>query len=235
MKANVPGVEVCNVVIDGLAAGRLDGAARLRSLASSPFRRHVHELVHDDDFETPTDDLLQPKWTLLDLPMLQHLPQLRRISRVCVELVTALPDADAALSFPPLIECADLYFEHNIPWGRLYSMGHSSSDSRSDQVRCVLRALRPCHSLTELSLTLLPSLVLCLDGLLELSTLEILTLNIERAEGDVLGGDDEPQFTEAQIGVIKQLSSRRRVKLIECEDLDPDDDDSFGTRWLRWL
>jgi len=57
LKADVPGENLCDdLVTDGLAACRLDGSARLRSLASSPFRRHVRELVHDDDFDTPADD-----------------------------------------------------------------------------------------------------------------------------------------------------------------------------------
>ena len=37
------------------------------------------------------------------------------------------------------------------------------------------------------------------------------------------------------MGVVKQLASLRRLTLREWDELDPDEDDLFGTRWLRWL
>jgi hypothetical protein len=97
-------------------------------------------------------------------------------------------------------------------------------------LRLVLEALRPCHSLTDLSITLHPWTTLCLDGLIELSTLQILTLDIERADEE-----SESSFSEAQMGVVKQLPNLRDLSLREYDEFPPLEDDLFGTRWLRWL
>jgi len=201
---------------------------------SSPFRRHVHAITHNANGAASGWVRVQDRrvWSIRGLAELGKMPQLRRISGLLI--ITAFAGhrkpagaGCAAFSFSPLLESVDLSFKHDEPL-----RGASSADSGSAELRCVLRALRPCHSLTELSLTLRDSSDLVLDGLLELSSLQALTINIER-DGDLcwhLG-----LFTEAQIGVVKQLASLRRLTLIECEDLDPDEEGTLATRWLRWL
>jgi hypothetical protein len=87
-KASVSGVEVRDVVRDGSAKGGLDGSARLLSLVSSPFRRHVHALTHSVASTKQTTLPGPPSWILSELRQLQRLPQLRRISGMSVELVS---------------------------------------------------------------------------------------------------------------------------------------------------
>jgi hypothetical protein len=91
--------------------------------------------------------------------------------------------------------------------------------------RCLLRALRPCHSLTELSLTMRASSRFHLGPLLELPRLHTLTLEI--ANTNEFGG----RFDEEQMRVVKQLPNLRRLTLRECGA----ERDYSGTRWLRWL
>lgn len=223
-----------DVVRDGSAAGRLDGSARLRSLVSSPFRRHVHALTHSGT-PSPSSASAQPAWDLSDLQLLHSLPQLRRISGMHIERFSiraelSTSDAPQQLSFPPLLESFEAQLSSDLG---LLEEGDEDWSTESVQ-RLVLRALRPCRSLTELSITLRPRASLCLDGLLGLKTLQILTIDIEHADGETDDGNNS-MFIEEQISVVKQLSNLRQLKLIEREDLDPDEDDPLDTRWLRWL
>ena len=227
IKADVPGESLFALVKDGWAAGRLDGSSRLRSLVSSPFRRHVHELNHDEDFETPgAGHPLSPKWTLADLALVQHLPQLQYLTGFRVELTSALPDQ--ALSFPPLIESADFCFSFD---PALLDEIDADRDTAPVQ-RLVLEALRPCRLLMELRIYLHPLTALCLDGLPELSALQTLTIDVELASEDETS---ECTLTEAHMGAIKQLPRLRDLYLREGDKLRPIEEDFFGTRWLRWL
>ena len=206
-------------------------------LVSSPFRRHVHAITHNvNNMAINGHEKAQTAWTIRGLAELGKMTQLRRISRMHISTTsTGRPKSTAAgcaaFRFPSLLESADLFFEHDNPLSSANSIGHGSSGSA--ELCCVLRALRPCHSLTELSITLcVPnSSELELSSLLEVVNLQILTIDVQRAGAFGVGSR---VFTEDQIGVIKQLAALRRLTLLECCPTwlvgDP-----LMTDWPRWL
>jgi hypothetical protein len=228
---NAARVRIRNILATRSRGGPEAAFARLQSLASSPFRHHVRALTHTAA-RIRTSSLCfmgHLAWGLSHLKLLQRLPQLRRISEMLVDLTAPwhASDADMVFAFPPLLRSIDFHlFE-------LRPQGNFQMDSRASMQRQVLLALRPCHSLTELSITMHDSSELVLDGLLELSTLQILTVDIDIKHS---GDDDhiEARFSEAQIGVVKQLPNLRRLTLRDSRR-DLQLGDLFMNGWPRWL
>ena len=133
-------------------------------------------------------------------------------------------------TFPPLLESVDLHLSDD-PF--LLDDTEEDDWSTASVQRLVLAALRPCHSLTELSITMRPHSRLHLEPLQELTSLKTLTIDIAHACTEDF---DWCTFHEEQIRAVAKLSSLRRLTLRECEYAeDMDEDDPMGTRWLRWF
>ena len=217
VQVDVPGVELRNPLI--LPGSQEARSSRLQSLASSPFRRHVHALTHSDaSTKRPS---LRPSWDLPELRKLKRLPQLRRISGMSIELFSlrgqlSTAQATQPFTFPPLLGSVDLHLSSD-PTELDEDEDEDDWDWSTESVqRLVLGALRPCHSLTQLSITMHVFSELVLDGLLELPTLQILELTVD-IDVKHSGEDDhaEARFSEAQIAVVKQLPNLRRLTLRE--------------------
>ena len=161
VKVSVPGVEVCDPLI-WPGSREVRSSSRLQSLASSRFRRHVHAFTHSHASTKQTN--LHPSWDLPELRKLKRLPQLRRISGMSIEVFSLRgqlsTQATQPFTFSPLLESVDLHLSSDPS-----ELDEDEEDWSTDSVqRLVLGALRPCHSLTELSITLPHSGRLCLDG-----------------------------------------------------------------------
>lgn len=90
----------------------------------------------------------------------------------------------------------------------------------------LLRALRPCHSLTELSIFLRPEFRLSIEPLLSIPALRVLTLNIQDASDQSM---EVVSFEETHMSVVKRLPNLRRLTLRESDERDQDEDDPHGT------
>ena len=201
------------------------------AIAASPFRRHVHALARTNANTRGVTGVKAPiiPWSVLDLMMLQQLPQLRRIHGLRVELATDSDADDLAFTFPPLLESADLHLSFD------YQLAEDDDDFDEfddDLAQThLLRALWPCRSLTQLSITLRPECRLSIEALLDLPTLQILAFDIESASDE---NDEQVCFDEEQMSVVKQLPNLRRLTLRDSRR-DLQLGDLFMNGWPRWL